>query len=295
MITRTSMAGVGLSGLGLALATTATLGADLPNRRAPPVYVPPIAVPYSWTGVEFGLNTSVALPSGQSVATTPFGGAIPQPSPISLNKNRLNEIGGGIGYNYQARPGTGLVFGAFVNVDYFNLHAYEDIFPDAGKFNAQQRLAYLGTANGRLGYAFDRFLIFATGGFAFGEVHTSINIYNAIGAPAYFGTYTGSTLRTGYNVGGGIEYAIPTDSILNKLSVERLLGIDKYIGLDKSDGTIRAEYVHYDLGTETVGVNPIGGAAGGYTSRFRTQGNLIRVGLGYKFGGASAAPVVARY
>ena len=115
MITKTFMAGV--SGLGLALAATAAFGADLPSRRAPPVYAPPLAVPYNWTGVEFGLNTSLALPRGQSVTTTPFGGAIPQPSPISLNKGGLNDIGGGVGYNVQLHPGTGVVFGVFANVD----------------------------------------------------------------------------------------------------------------------------------------------------------------------------------
>ena len=95
-------------------------------------------------------------------------------------------------------------------------------------------------------------------------------------------------------MGGGIEYAIPANSVLNYLSVEKLLGIDKKLGLDIFDGTIRAEYVHYDLGTETYAATPIGGAAGAYTISSRTQGNLIRVGLGYKFGGATA-PVVARY
>ncbi len=289
VITRTCLAG-----LGVVFATTASFAADLPSRRAPPVYVPPLAVPFSWTGLEFGLTTSFTFPSGQSVVTTPQGGAIAQPSPISLNKSSFDEVGGGVAYNYQLKPGSGLVLGVAADVNYFNLHAYEDIFPDAGKFNAQQRLAYLGTANGRLGYAFDHFLIYALGGFAFGEVHSSVNIYNAIGAPAYGGTFTGNTLRPGYDVGGGIEYAIPANSFLNYLSVEKLLGFDKKLGLDAFQGTIRAEFVHYDLGTETVGVNPIGGAVGSYVSRFRTQGNLVRVGLGYKFGGAPA-PVVARY
>ena len=289
MIKQTFMAG---SGVALAMATTAALAADLPSRRAPPVFAAPPVAAFSWTGLEFGLTTSYTFPSGQSVFTTPLGGAIPQPF-VSLNKSGFDNVGGGIGYNYQFTPGTGFVVGGIVDVSYFNLHAYEDVFPDAGKFNAQQRLAYLGTANGRLGYAYDHFLFYATGGFAFGGVHSSVNIYNAIGAPAYAGTYNNDT-KTGYDVGGGVEYAIPTDSFLNYLSVEKILGIDKKLGLDAFQGTIRAEYIHYDLGRETVLGNPIGGAAGSYVSTFRTQGNLVRVGLGYKFG-ATPAPVVARY
>ena len=115
------------------------------------------------------------------------------------------------------------------------------------KLTTRNVLGYLGTANGRIGYAFDRVLVYATGGLAFGEVHSSVNIN---GGPAYAGTYNNT--KTGYDVGGGLEYAIPTDSFLNYLSVEKILGIDKKLGLDAFDGTIRAEYIHYDLGTETV-------------------------------------------
>ncbi len=280
--------------LGLVLVSSAVLAADLPSRRAPPVYVPPAPTGYNWTGLEFGLTTSVSLPSGQNVNIASVGGAGLPPGGISLNKGGLDDVGGGFAANYQLRPGSGVVVGVQADIDYFNLHAYEDLFiPGGGKFNFQQRLAYLGTANGRVGYAFDRLLIYATGGFAYGEVHNSTFVDMA--GPAYFGTT--SRISTGYDVGGGIEYAIPADSILNKLSIEKLLGIDKKLGLDIFDGTLRAEYVHYDLGSQTVGAASLAGAPGGYVSTVRTEGNLIRVGLGYKFNGfgGTPAPVVARY
>ena len=279
-----------VASMGVVLVTTAALAADLPSRRAPPAFVAPIPTGYNWSGFEFGLTTSYTFPSGQTVNTTPFGGATPQPSPISLNKSGFDDVGGGVAYNYQFTPGSGIVVGGAADVSYFNLHAYEDVFTPTGKINDQERLAYLGTANGRLGYAFDRILLYAVGGLAFGEIHTSTNI--VIGGPAYSGTFNNT--RTGFDVGGGIEYAIPTNSILNYLSVEKLLGIDKKLGLDIFDGTIRAEYIHYDLGTDTVAVNSFGAAPGSYVSTFKTQGNLIRVGLGYKFNG-TPAPVVARY
>ena len=78
--------------------------------------------------------------------------------------------------------------------------------------------------------------------------------------------------------------------------MEKLLGIDKKLGLDIFDGTVKAEYVHYDLGRESFAVNALNGNPGGYVASSRTEGNLIRVGLGYKFNGLSApTPVVARY
>ncbi len=276
------------AGIGMVAATTVAFAADLPSRRAPPVYVAPVVTGYSWTGVEFGLTSSYAFPNGQRTNTVAFGGAAAQPN-VSLNKSGTDDVGGGIGFNYQFTRGTGIVVGGMVDVDYFNLHATADIASPPGQANYQERLGYLGTANGRLGYAFDRFLVYGTGGFAFAGLHTSANFFS----PQYLGT-TNST-KTGYDVGGGIEYAIPTDSILNYLSVEKILGIDKKLGLDIFDGTVRAEYIHYDLGTQGVAVNPVANGAGGYVSTFRTQGNLVRVGLGYKFGGLPDAPVVARY
>ena len=89
--------------------------------------------------------------------------------------------------------------------------------------------------------------------------------------------------QTGYAVGGGIEYAIPTHSFLNPFGAGAV--------------TIRAEYLHYDLGTLNVLVGPslYGPAGTSFTDRIRTAGDLVRGGINYKFDFSSPAPVVARY
>ena len=68
---------------------------------------------------------------------------------------------------------------------------------------ARQDLEWFGTVRGRLGWAFDHTLVYGTGGFAYGRVEDST-----------FGTALGQSIsmrsddnRTGYVVGGGIEYA----------------------------------------------------------------------------------------
>ena len=96
-----------------------------------------------------------------------------------------------------------------------------------------------------------------------------------------------SDLETGYAYGGGIEYAVPTDSFLNAFS------IGKYLGIKSEALTLKAEYVRYDLGSRNVlvsSINPATGltytaATGSYNSRFNTEGHLIRAGFNYKFGG----------
>ena len=150
-----------------------------------------------------------------------------------------------------------------------------NVVPDPS--NLRQRLDYLGTVQGRLGYAFDRFLVYGTGGFAYGNVNYSAGFFNGAGTLAYAGRY--NDMETGYVYGGGIEYAIPTDSFLNRFNF-----IGGFIGA--SAITLKAEYLRYDLGSRNVTVSATGltAATGSYTSRFNTEGNIIKVGFNYKFG-----------
>ena len=88
-------------------------------------------------------------------------------------------------------------------------------------------LDYFGTVRGRLGYAFDRTLVYGTGGFAYGSGS----------ADRSFGGFAGNdSFRTGYAVGGGIEYALPTDSFLNffRSSAVTLKVEGLYVNLDRN-------------------------------------------------------------
>ena len=61
----------------------------------------------------------------------------------------------------------------------------------------ETRNSWLGTARGRIGYAFDRFMPFVTGGAAFGDIKSSASA---------FGSSTSTKL--GWTVGGGLEAAL---------------------------------------------------------------------------------------
>jgi outer membrane immunogenic protein len=128
---------------------------------------------------------------------------------------------------------------------------------------------FLGTVRGRGGIAFDRFLVYGTGGVAFGTGPT-INTFNPflIGAGPFFNNLNNnSNWRVGYAVGGGVEYAF-----LNNWSV-------------------KLEYLFTDLG-RTNNNN-------GFffnNNNFRERNHIVRAGLNYKFDWFGApAPVVARY
>ena len=69
-------------------------------------------------------------------------------------------------------------------------------------------------------------------------------------------------------------------------------GIGGEFRLGASNWIGRIEYLHYDFGGRNVLVNNTGltvaAAAqprGSYTSRFHTEGNLVRAGFSYKFNG----------
>ncbi|MFC6051056.1 porin family protein, partial [Methylobacterium hispanicum] len=76
--------------------------------------------------------------------------------------------------------------------------------------------------------AFDRTLVYATGGFAYGS-----------GGGRDFGLPNASRdeFQTGYAVGGGIEYALPTDSFLNffRSSAVTLKVEGLYVNLDQGN------------------------------------------------------------
>ncbi|KQP31800.1 porin [Methylobacterium sp. Leaf104] len=281
-----------LAGAASLVALGAAHAADLPRRQAPPPVFVPVPV-FTWTGFYIGTHSSYAFSDNQTIRTvgnnlnTSTNVALGRRAPsFKAEQDGIGNVGGGIGYNYQLTPGSGFVVGAEANVTWTDIGKRRDYFgpaiaqngfiPDPSSY--RNRLNYLGTVQGRLGYAFDRFLVYGTGGFAYGDVKYQADFFNTANQLAYFGRYKG--METGYVYGGGIEYAIPTDSFLNRFN---------FIGglLGASAITLKAEYLRYDLGSRNVLVNNTGlgaPATGSYTSRFNTEGNLIKAGFNYKFG-----------
>lgn len=283
------------------LMTGASLAADLPSRRAPPVYVPPPVPVFTWAGPYIGLNAGYAFTDNQGTRTIGNNGPGAAPTQAPFNTDTVTNVTTGrrtpfisqgargftgglqIGYNYQMPGIAGVVVGVEADAAYTDLRNSSNFLStQADPSTFRQRLQYLGTVRGRVGYAFDRILIYGTGGFAYGGSNASASFFsNSTGALAYFGRT--NRIETGYAYGGGVEYALPTTSFVNFLN--------------SSAVTIKAEYIHYDLGSRAVLVNNTGLATvnGSYTTRFRNEGNLVRAGLNFKFGGPVVAPVVARY
>ena len=252
---------------GAATANAADLGAR-PYAKAPPM----VAQVYSWTGFYIGGNVGYGFSDDQTVGTTGQaaaniqnvnGGARPA---FVRQKNDGFTGGGQIGYNWQFAPN--FVFGLEADIAYTDFRTTGVVSTTA--LNGVDRLnnsftsglEYLGTVRGRLGYAVDRTLFYVTGGLAYGEVRNSANFFGPAGQLQFTGS--DRQTKTGYTVGGGVEYAF------------------------SPNWSMKGEYLYYDLGRDTVNVAVIpgnGGGGTGYNSSFRNDGSVVRVGLNYKFGG----------
>jgi outer membrane immunogenic protein len=210
------------------MAIGAADAADLPRRQVPP----PIPLPpaFTWTGFYAGLNAGYGFNDGRKIVTDPTYGSFGQ------SGGRGGFVGGGqLGYNYQFTPGSGFVLGvetdfqgtAFAKAD----AAYLGTTP---YYNVSLSLDWFGTVRGRVGYAFDRVLIYGTGGFAYGGGSQS----------AYASSYPytlSSSVRTGYAAGGGFESAF-TEKLSAKIEALYVNLGKRNAGNTVYDATVPAYY-----------------------------------------------------
>jgi outer membrane immunogenic protein len=168
----------GISALAMITVAGAANAADLPRREAMPVKAPIYSAPYNWTGFYLGINGGGAW--GSSDFSGVSGGSSDPDGGM---------VGGTIGYNWQFGQ---TVLGLEGDADWSSVRGSSN----CGGLSCETRNDYLATIRGRLGYAFDRFLPYVTGGVAFGNIKASV------------GSLETNETETGWTVGGGLETAI---------------------------------------------------------------------------------------
>lgn len=168
------------SGIGLATA------ADL---SPPPAYVPAPQV-FSWTGFYIGGNAGYGWTNGSGTLTTATGTE-------SFTVSGNGFLGGAqAGYNWQVGPA---VFGA--EADFQGTTASGPFGATAGPtISATEKVPWFGTVRGRLGYAIDRVMLYATGGAVYGD--TTLN-----GTVSTVGPFSNSTTFWSWTAGAGVEAA----------------------------------------------------------------------------------------
>ena len=189
---------------------SAAAAADLPVRAAPPA--PIVAVPlFTWTGFYVGVNAGYGWQdNGDSSVFIPAGSFVTAPLASGVvtfgDDNGDGFVGGGqIGYNYQIGS---FVLGVEADLQWADLGGSNGVavvpagfpvsFVPAGTVGG---IDWFGTVRARVGVAFDRALIYATGGFAYGGADDN-NGFNG-----FNGFVNDDDVRTGWVLGAGVEYA----------------------------------------------------------------------------------------
>jgi outer membrane immunogenic protein len=242
-----------LAGAFAVVAAGQALAADLPPPMAPPPRAPatymPAPVPYyNWGGIYFGLNAGYGFGTSawnSSVAPSPTVG-----TPGTGNFTTQGFLGGGtVGFNYQW---AAIVAGLEGDFDWTNLNgstsASGSVCAPAGT-SCQTSASWLATARGRLGYAFDRVLVYATGGAAFTNDTAKGSIVGL--------SSTTTTTNVGWTGGAGVEVAIAPN------------------------WTAKVEYLYamFPNGTYNIPVT----ATTSTTGSVKFQENIVRAGVNFKF------------
>jgi len=239
------------------------MAADMayPVKAAPAeVFVVPT---FSWTG--FYLGASVGYGWGEVGSSGDWANYLGDIYPGAATLNSTGSIepegwfgGGQIGYNYQMV--NNVVIG--VEADLFfadknDSRSYSAFAPGIGlgaeSYGAiSAEIETFGTVRARLGYAFDRFMPYVTGGLAWANVKVRDQWadYNG-GVLVSSGSSSRSETEWGWAIGGGMEYAF-TDN-----------------------WTAKVEYMYTDIGSVTWDRRS--------SSDFDVTSSTLKVGVNYKF------------
>jgi outer membrane immunogenic protein len=246
----------------LAAIPVSAMAADLGRPAPAPVYTkaPPPIPQFTWTGFYLGGNAGAAWTSG-NVTDTLTG------LNFSNTSNATFAGGGQVGVNYQI---SSLVLGIEGDFDWLsnnNNTSVGVVIPGPGlghTFTASANNRWVTTLTGRLGFAWDRVLLYGKGGGAWvgndGFTVTDVTTGTSVAVSS-------SSTRTGWTAGGGLEWAFA------------------------NNWTARVEYDFIGLSNRTFTV-PSGIIAGDTFTANRNI-SMVTVGVNYLFNWGG--PVTARY
>jgi outer membrane immunogenic protein len=238
--------------LGLSAAASA---ADLPPDEAPRIIYSKAATSYawSWTGFYVGANAGAAFSDlkvtdvgNSSNGAFSNGGTAGQ----TFSLNSINFLGGAqAGYNYQI--GIGFV-GVEGDLGYMGFHGgVVDPGTNSSTVVGVNNGLY-GDVTGRGGFALGPTLIYAKGGWAAFDGQDTFNT-----GSTQFRSSTSTGMFNGWTGGGGLEYAM------------------------SPEWTIKAEYLHFDFGSQTFDV--LSTMAGTFPFTEKLTADTVKLGINYRF------------
>ncbi|OYW57009.1 MAG: hypothetical protein B7Y80_02760 [Hyphomicrobium sp. 32-62-53] len=235
-----------------------------PGDDTPPSSPPdsPPTLPVSWTGIYIGVHGGGTRTSSESDAycsdPTPYGPAC-NGSTSSFGDTFLegsldfSGVNAGAGVQAGGRMQFGiLVVGLDIDVTRMTGTDSESFTAGNSEFvyttTVEQTMRWFGTTRATAGIAFGNILVFVTGGVAVADVEYGVGVQG-------FGKAQKSVTQVGWTGGGGFEIG---------------LGVFSF----------RGEYLHFDLGDDTV-ANGMDGFAT-TASQFENEGDTFRFGINFR-------------
>ena len=243
------------------------MGADLPVKAAP--YRAPVVAPYNWTGFYVGGNVGYSWGDGDLTYNESAFGFFGLPTSISGSHNLDGAIGGfQAGYNWQLD--NRWVAGFETDFQWSGEKAsttFSDPYSvdfEGGNIsgNLSSKLLWFGTVRGRVGVlATPTILIYVTGGLAYGRLEASGSITDTFQGSTFASwSFSRSTTKAGWTVGGGVEGAIA----------------------NTREWTWKVEYLYMDLGSVN-GTGYDNDFGGPYNWEAKFTDNIVRAGVNYRF------------
>jgi outer membrane immunogenic protein len=203
---------------------------------------------HNWTGCYLG-----PVVGFQFADTTPYDPVNGTNWTTKLNIN--GPFGGGtIGCNYEK---NNWVFGIEGDGGWEDIDTSSPDLQNLASYDAEFQQEWLVTLRGRVGYAWNNVLLYATGGGAMTGAKFSFFCIPGAGAGCHL--YTASKTVTGWTVGAGLEYALD------------------------NRWTIKAEWLYLDFGTPSITATDVTNGTPTNPAEIRLHENLVRVGLNYRF------------
>jgi outer membrane immunogenic protein len=236
------IASVGLLTIGLTPASAADL--RTPVYRPPP---PPIPF-FRWTGCYLGAHVGGGW--GHKSWSDPLLGG------IQFSSHDVSGwlAGGQLGCDYQTGP---VLYGVEGDYSWANLKGDSIDTLSGGTLSDHTKVEALGTVTARLGYTWDRTLLYVKGGAAFAR-----DKYHSTDATLGGATFAETKdTNWGWTIGTGIEYAFG------------------------SNWSAKVEYNYLDFGTRGVGfVDTITGIP--FTIDINQHLHTAKLGINYRLGGS---------
>ncbi|MHB1948465.1 MAG: outer membrane protein [Gammaproteobacteria bacterium] len=234
------------------------------------------AVAANWTGFYAGVNAGAGI-NNSSYNVKPAGclvnGTCGLATPFAVHHrdesgtfNEVDFIGGGqIGYDYDFN--NGFVLGGVADFDGNTMNETargSRLIPSiGGRVNASisEKMSWFGTVRAKLGWAFCNWMLYGTGGFAYGNVQSNTHV--SFSDPTFADAYSGSqtTTQIGWTAGAGVAY---------------MFNYNWSVGL---------EYLYLDLNnfSYTAHGNVFAPTTASHRATIDPRDNLVRFTLNYKF------------